>query len=145
MDDEQFLNQVLSSISEAEIITIFFPLLRRALLVDTRHTPEVGHMVRIVPQVSSMEERIASIERLRPQFGNVRAILGIPWIKSVNTLREQGVIEQVVKRLQDADMPSFHAQSAMEEALKQLSRIEHSAFLSMIRGDGYQTIWSAEQ
>ena len=70
--DDQFLNQVLSGISEAEIITIFFPLLRRALIIDTRHSEGLGHMVGVLPQVGSMEERIAVIEELRPQFGKVR-------------------------------------------------------------------------
>src|SRR5436190_22927720 len=94
-EDDQFLNQVLSGISEAEIVTIFFPLLRRALVIDTRHDVETAQMVRVMAQVGSMEERISVIEGLRPQFGKVRSILGIPWIKSIHTLREQGVIEQL--------------------------------------------------
>src|SRR5947208_1924002 len=100
-DDDQFLNQVLSGIAEAEIITIFFPLLRRALVIDTRHNESMGHMVRVLPQVGSMEERIAVIERMRSQFGKVRSILGIPWIKSINSLREQGIVERLVERLSD--------------------------------------------
>src|SRR5262245_63260986 len=103
-EDDQFLSQVLSGISEAEIITIFFPLLRRALVVDTRHNEAVGHIVGVLPQVGSLEERIAVIERMRPQFGKARSILGIPWIKSVNSLREQGVVDRLIERLTDSDM-----------------------------------------
>jgi hypothetical protein len=142
-DNDQFLNQVLAGISEAEIVTIFFPLLRRALVIDTRHDVETDQMVRVMPQVGSMEERIAVIEGLRPQFGKVRSILGIPWIKSVNTLGEQGVVEQLEKRLSDSGMPLFKARVAVSEALAELTRIEHSAYVSMILGDGYQTLWSA--
>ena len=142
-DNDQFLNQVLAGISEAEIVTIFFPLLRRALVIDTRHDVETDQMVRVMPQVGSMEERIALIEGLRPQFGKVRSILGIPWIKSVNTLGEQGVVEQLEKRLSDSGMPLLKARMAVSEALAELTRMEHRAYVSMIMGDGYQTLWSA--
>jgi hypothetical protein len=143
MDDDQFLNQVLSGIAEAEIITIFFPLLRRALVVDTRHSEGTGHMVGVLPQVGSMEERIAVIERMRPQFGKVHSILGIPWIKSINSLREQGVVERLVDRLSDSEMSSSTAQEIVRNAIAQLARVEHRAFISLIRGEGYQTLWSS--
>src|SRR5690349_10441885 len=98
-DDDQFLSQVISGIAAAEIITIFFPLLRRALVVDTRHDDSNLHMISVMPQVRSMEERISTIERLRPQMGKVQNIMGIPWIKSVNSLRENGITDQIIKRL----------------------------------------------
>ncbi len=142
-EDDQFLNQVLSGISEAEIITVFFPLLRRALVIDTRHDAEVGHMVTVLPQVSSMEERIAVIERLRPQFGKVRSILGIPWIKSVGSLREQGVTERLVTRLAESDLSGAHSREVINDALRELLKVEHRAFAALIRGEGYQTIWTA--
>lgn len=143
--DDQFLNQVLAGISEAEIVTLFFPLLRRALVIDTRHDMETGQMVVVMPQVGSMEERITVIERLRPQFGKVRSILGIPWIKSVNSLREQGVIEQLEKRLCDSDMSPLEAQEAVARAVGELAQVEHRAYVSMILGEGYQTLWSASR
>jgi hypothetical protein len=144
-DDDQFLSQVLSGISEAEIITIFFPLLRRALVIDTRHDQETTQWVQVMPQVSSMEERISVIERRRPQFGKVRSILGIPWIKSVGTLREQGVTHRLVERLTDAGMPHHKAKAAVHDAVYELARVEHKAFVSLIKGEGYQTLWTAHR
>ena len=144
-DDDQFLSQVLAGISEAEIITIFFPLLRRALVIDTRNNEGAGQMVRVMPQVSSMEERIGSIERLRPQFGKVRSILGIPWIKSVSSLIEQGVCDQLVQRLLDTNMPPQKAQDVIDRCVRELRQVEHRAFIAMIRGDGYHTLWSGSQ
>src|SRR5438552_1542258 len=133
MDDEdQLLNHVLSGISEAEIVTIFFPLLRRALVIDTRHDIETSHMVVVMPQVGSMEERITTIERVRSQFGKVKSILGIPWIKSINSLREQGVLEQVEKRLCDSGMPEREAEEALRLAVNELAEVEHRAYISMI-------------
>ncbi len=144
MDDEDhFLNQVLSGIAEAEIITIFFPLLRRAIVVDTRNRDGEGHMVEVLSQVGSMEERIAVIEGMRPEFGKVHSILGIPWIKSINSLREQGIIERLVDRLSNSAMPRSKAQEKVRRAIAQLAHIEHRAFLALIRGEGYQTLWSS--
>src|SRR5205823_8977453 len=100
-------------------------------------------MVRVMAQVASMEERIAVIERLRPEFGKVRSILGIPWIKSVYGLREQGVADQLIKRLCDAGMLQRQAQAALDDAIRELWQVEHRAFVAMIRGEGYQTLWSA--
>lgn len=143
-DDDQFLSQVLSGIAEAEIITIFFPLLRRALVVDTRHDEKgMGHMVGVLPQVGSMEERIAVIEGMRPQFGKVRSILGIPWLKSINSLREHGVVERLVNRLSSSEMTTPMAQEMVRGAVTQLAKVEHLAFIALIRGEGYQTLWSS--
>src|SRR5437868_12095082 len=142
MDDDQFLSQVLSGISEAEIITIFLPLLRRALIVDTRHNEVAGHMVGVVPQVGSMEERISVIERMRPEFKKVHSILGIPWLKSVYSLQEQGVTDRLVERLSDSGMSPALAEEAVREAVGQLFRVEHRAFVALIRGEGYQTLWT---
>lgn len=143
-NDDQFLNQVLAGINEAEVITIFFPLLRRALVVDTRHDDTTLHMVSVLPQVNSMEERIAGIERLRPRFGKIRNIIGIPWLKSVNSLKEQGVIEQITRRLIEADMPAFQANQEVDKALRDLRWVEHRSFVAMVRGEGYKTLWSSE-
>jgi len=141
-EEEKFILQVLSGISESEVITIFFPLLRRALVVDTRHDAQAGHMVRVMSQASSMEERIASIEKLRPQFGKVQSILGIPWLKSVRNLREQGVIDSLVKRLADSGMSPAFASTTVNAAIEQLWGVERIAYARMIKGEGYQTLWS---
>jgi hypothetical protein len=143
MDEEdQFLSQVLSGIAEAEIITIFFPLLRRALVIDTRHDEQTEHMIRVMPQASSMDERIGSIEKLRPQFGKVHSILGIPWMKSVRALREQQITDRLIDRLQRADMPRSKAVDMLNKTLDQLWRLERLGFERMIKGDGYSTLWT---
>ena len=86
MDDDQFLLQVLASIDEAEVLSIFFPLLRRALVVDTRHTAHIGPLIAVAPQVSSTAERIAWVAAARPDFGRPEFIMMLPWIKSIRSL-----------------------------------------------------------
>src|SRR3954464_5020774 len=95
MDDEEFLLQVLANIEEAEVLTIFFPLMRQALVVDARHTPDVGPLLTVAPQVASMAERIAWVSDRRPQLGRPEFIMAIPWLKSVRSLAEHGVMERI--------------------------------------------------
>ncbi len=140
-DDDQFLNQVLSGIAEAEVITIFFPLLHRAIVIDTRMDERSGQMVKVMPQANSMNERIRSIERMRPQLGKVRSILGVPWMKSVRRLDDDGVIQRLVNRLSAAGMPPASAEAAIRDAAEQLWRLERIAFVRMIKGEGFRTLW----
>ncbi len=140
---EQFLDQVISGITESEVISIFFPLLRRSLVVDTRREAGTPHLVRVMPQAKSMEERIASIEKLRPGLGKIHSILGIPWMRSVRSLRDHGVKSGLVQRLATAGVPVGLAGKQVDEAIDQLWRIERMGFERMIRGEGYSTLWSA--
>jgi hypothetical protein len=145
MDNEdQFLSQVLSGISEAEVVTIFFPLLRRAMVIDARGGEESRYMVKVMPQVNSMEERIRSIEKLRPQLGKVRSILGVPWMKSVRRLDEHGVTRMLADKLVSAGATYAEAEAAVQAAAGQLWRLEKMAFVRMIRGEGFNTLWTAK-
>ena len=142
-ESEQFLDQVLSSIAESEVVSIFFPLLRRALVVDTRGEADAAPMVRVMPQAKSMEERISSIEKLRPSLGKIQSILGIPWMRSVRALRDHGVKTSLVQRLVQAGVHAGQAAKEVDDAINHLWRIERLGFERMIRGEGYSTIWSA--
>lgn len=146
MDNEdQFLSQVLSGISEAEVVTIFFPLLRRAMVIDARRDGDIGYMVKVMPQVNSMEDRIRSIEKLRPQLGKVRSILGVPWMKSVRRLDEHGVTGMLVDKLVGAGATYSEAEAAVQAAAEQLWRLEKMAFVRMIRGEGFRTLWTTSR
>jgi hypothetical protein len=143
--DDQFLGQVFSAIVEADVISIFFPLLRRALVIDLRDAPESPPIIRVLGQVNSMEERIASIERLRPGVAKIKSILGVPWLKSVRNLEELGIIDKLVERLTQAGMQPSESERALRDAIDQLWKIERLAFTGLIRGEGYRTLWVAKQ
>ena len=140
---EQFLDQVITGISESEVISIFFPLLRRSLVVDTRREAGTPHMVKVMPQAKSMEERISSIEELRPGLGKIHSILGIPWMRSVRSLRDHGIKSSLVQRLTTAGVPAGLAAKQVEDAIDLIWRIESMGFERMIRGEGYSTLWTA--
>ena len=141
MDEEQFLMQVMMHIDEAEVMTVFFPLLRRALVVDTRSNYESGPLIEVMPQVGSMEERVMTIERRRPQLGRIKGILGVPWMKSVNTMIEVGVMERIERRLISAGMSDSGAALACANAMRDLRAAEYREMVALIRGEGYETIW----
>jgi hypothetical protein len=143
--DDQFLGQVLSAINEADVISIFLPLLRRALVIDLRGAPEAPPMVRVLGQVNSIEERISSIERLRPGMGKIRSILGVPWLKSVRSLEEVGITDRLIERLTEAGMHRTESVPALRDAINQLWKIEKLAFAGLIRGEGYRTLWTTKQ
>ena len=143
--DDQFLSQVFSAITEADVISIFFPLLRRALVIDLRNAPEVPPVIKVMGQVNSIEERITSIEEMRPGMGKIRSILGVPWLKSVRTLEEVGITEGLVERLSQAGMSRSESSAAIRKSIDHLWKIEVMAFKGLIRGEGYKTLWTANR
>ncbi len=140
---DEFITQVLSTIEEAEVLTIFFPNLAKALVVDVRRSFEEGPMVRVVNQVNSMEERMTNIEKMRPALGRVRSIAGIPWTKSVRTLRDNQIIDRLQDRLVHAGMTSFEAAQACSDAFGKLKEVEHAQWVDLIKGQSplYKDIW----
>jgi hypothetical protein len=142
VDDHLSTNDLALSIAEATVISILFPALRRSLVVDTRLDDENEPLVRILPQVTSFEERIRSIEKLRPKLGKVRALLGIPWMRSLRDLHEERVPTGLIERLVAAGVAPEKARAEIYAALRQLRRYEQLAFRRMIAGSGYRTIWS---
>jgi hypothetical protein len=141
--DDQFLSQVFSAISEADVISIFFPLLRRSLVIDMRDAPQTVPMVQVMGQVNSVEERINSIEQMRPGMGKIRSILAVPWLKSVRSLEEVGIVDSLVERLAQGGMSPPDGGKALRDAVNQLWKIEMLAFNGLIRGEGYKTLWTA--
>jgi hypothetical protein len=142
--DDQFFGQVFSAIKEADVISIFFPLLRRALVIDMREAPDSPPMISVQGQVNSMEERIDRIERARPGLGKIRSILGVPWLKSVRDLEETGVTTRLVERLSEAGMPPAESEPILRAAIDRLWKIERMSFVGLIRGEGYRTIWTTK-
>ncbi len=140
---DEFITQVLSTIDEAEVLTIFFPNLAKALIVDARRNYEEGPLVKVVNQVNSMEERMAAIEKMRPGLGRVRSIAGIPWTKSIRTLGENGIVARLEQRLVQGGENTYAASQACGAAFQKLQELEHSQWVDLIKGQNtlYKSIW----
>jgi hypothetical protein len=142
MDDNTNLPDVIAGIADATVISILLPFLRRSLVIDTRRGDEYDAMVRVLPQVNTVEERMRSIETLRPGLGRVRSILAIPWMRTMRDLRATGIPGELVDRLVATGTDRVDAQRAVDDALRQLLRYERMAFARMVTGQGFGTIWT---
>jgi len=140
---DEFVAQVLLTIDEAEVMTIFFPNLGKALVVDARVGFKEKPLIRVVNQVNSMEERMANIEKMRPGLGRIRSIAGIPWTKSIRSLSENEVIQRVERRLVMAGLDIYQAQQACAEAFSKLQDVEQAQWVDLIKGINplYKNIW----
>lgn len=143
MDDDQFLLQVFASIDEAEVLSIFFPLLRRALVVDTRHSAHIGPLIAVAPQVASTAERIAWVSAARPDFGRPDFIMMLPWLKSIRSLGTHGIPDRIRDLLIRNGLSPDTATTMTRHAQHELLRVEYDTFVAMIRGEGYKTVWEA--
>ena len=140
-DLEQGLHEVMKKIDDAEVVSLFFPTLRKAVVIDTRSNEIDGPMIRIMPMVASPQERVRSITKLRSEFPRVKNLTLIPWPRYVDSLANLGLWDRVVKRLKDTGYDE--AVSTCQEVLEELRRLEKVELASVVRGENFHTIWSA--
>lgn len=134
--------KIISALAEAEVMSIFFPRVGKALIVDTRHNTDHGPVVLIDDMVGSAEERLQSVRRLRPEFTEIAQLTLAPWIGSTRAFAEQGILEAIVAR--------FHAMGfhdAADEAMtvfQRLRRHESQVMRDLVAGDAQttRTIWA---
>ncbi|MDA0770351.1 MAG: hypothetical protein BZY79_00085 [SAR202 cluster bacterium Casp-Chloro-G4] len=135
------LDEIMSSINTAEVMSIFFPTFRKSVVIDTRSNVDARPMVKIMPMVASPQERLRSIRRLRPGFPRVHNLTVVPWPRYVDSLVNLGLWERIVRRFQDSGDTEMVRQC--ENVLSDLIRMEKEEMAAVIRGENYQTIWSA--
>ncbi len=140
-DFESDLDEIVRNIDSAEVISIFFPTLRRSVVIDTRTNEHDGAMVRLMPMVASPQERLRSLRRLRPSFPRVHNLALIPWLRYVESLVKLGVWPRVLSRLEAAGEEAAAAECG--EVLRELQAVEKAEMASVVRGENYHTMWSA--
>jgi len=120
-------------------MTIFFPVLGKVLLVDTRHNDDDTPLVKIVPMVTSIEERVKSLQRIRPKYGRPDSVTAIPWLRYVRSLETSGVLDHLIYRL--VALGGLEIGEACEKAYRELLEVERKETAAAVCGEGYQTIW----
>lgn len=130
------LAAVCQNIAEAEVITVYFPLIGRTLLVDARRTDEVPTLVRVVPMARDTGERLRSLRRLRPMLPRPESITMIPWQMRVQTVVATGVWDALLDRIDD--------RPAAEACLTQLRNLERNEQLDAILGRRYEALWTRD-
>lgn len=130
---------VRENIAEAEVVTLYFPFLRKTLLVDTRSTERLGPLVRVVPMARSTADRFDSLQRLRPELSRPESITMIPWGRRVASLQAAGVWDCLLARLSESGDSA--ALAAAHACLGELRGLEHREQGDAIRGEHYRTLW----
>ncbi len=134
------LLRVFDNIAEADVITIYFPILGRTLIVDARRTEEVDQMVALVPIARGSADRYRSFRRLRPELPRPLSISMIPWTSPIDSLARLGIWPRILERLEPAgDDCDLRAQAAA--CLCELRELERRELLRAVRGHDYHTIW----
>jgi len=133
--------EVIESVESAEVLSLSFITLRKALVIDTRRSGSEGPLVRIMAIVGSPQERIKSIRRLRAGFLRVRSLTVIPWPRYVDSLVALWIWERILGRV--AESGDQAAVTACEEALVELTRLEKAEMAAVVKGERYHTIWAS--
>ena len=133
----------MSNIDNAEVMSVFFPALRKAVVIDTRSNDQEGPSVRIMPMVASPQERARALRRLRPNFPRLRNLTLIPWPRYVDSLVRLGVWDRIVDRFKRSGHDE--AVRACRAVMVELRRLEKAGLAAVVRGENYQTLWSARE
>lgn len=137
------LESVAMHVEKAATFSIFFPTLRRSLVIDMRHGPEEGPLVRVLPVARSPHERIRSLRRMRPHLPRATEMVVIPWPTYVENLVRTGVWQKIAQRVTASG--SREAARSLTSALAELRKYESLELAALIRGERYETIWSREE
>lgn len=133
------IGEVQRAIDVGEITALYFPLLRKTLLMDTRTTGVDGPMIKVVPMASSPEERFRDLVRMRPRLPKPESINIVPWPKYVASLVRLEVWDHIVRRFLEIGPPEIVKRC--EECLEELKRLEREELRRAITGDNYETLW----
>ena len=137
------LDEAIRSIGCAEVLSVFFPTFRKALVIDYRSNDAEGPMARIMPMAASPQERLRSIRRLRPGFPRLDSLALVPWPRYVESLVELGAWERIVQRFRASGRDE--AVRTCERLLEELRRLEKAELAAAVLGENHQTIWSARE
>ena len=142
-DYEVDLSELKHSVSTVEMLTIYFPMLRRTLLIDNRFSTIDPPMVRVVPMVPNVEERLRSLQRLRPRFPRPESLTVVPWVRRVGSLQRLGIVDHMQRHFVDNGWPD--AARACREAYVELDRLEREHIRNAVLGaSNFETIWAAD-
>jgi len=133
------VSEVNRNIDLVDVIAMYFPLLRKTLLMDLRTNDVDGPMIRVVPMANTPEERFQSLIKMRPRFGKPDTITIIPWPKYVDSVVSLGIWDHIVRRF--ADTGSAEMVRQCEKCLAELSKLEREEMTRAITGENYETIW----
>ena len=136
------IGEIFKSLDTADVVSLYFPLLRKTLLLDRRRDSLDGPMVKVVPMAESIEDRFKSLKKMRPGLPVPQTIAVIPWPKYVASLRRLGVWEHVLEGFRKDGQ--FQALEACGHALDELIALEKAELTQALAASGrYRSLWES--
>jgi hypothetical protein len=132
------LDEVRRVVDAAEVLVVRFTVTDRRLLVDTRTNETDGPMIRVVPPVTSAQERFKALKILRPRFRSPERILTFHWPRHARAMVEAGLWEHIARRITSAGGDAAQCDDALRELLASERAIEIAAIMG---AEGFKTIW----
>ena len=127
-------------IDEAGVMIIRFHVISQRLLVDTRSADDHPAMLRLVPPVSSAEERYRHLQTLRPNVPLPDQITVLSWPRYVEVMRDAGLWQRLEQRLVELGGPAL-AQRC-DEVFEEVRSAERAEIVAAILGgEGYESLW----
>jgi hypothetical protein len=140
-DFEVDLSEIAAALRASDVASLYFPFLRKSLLLDFRRSETEGPLVRLLPQVDTAEQRLESIRKLRPRFGEPERLSLIAWPKLIGSLVRLGVWDAVLERCRATG--SREMLGRCERCLETLRRVERDFCRNAIIGKNFETLWPA--
>ncbi len=130
-------------VETADVFVIRFSMIEQRLLVDSRPDDDGMPYIRLVPPVSSAEERYRFLQKERPGMALPDQITVFQWPRSLKALREVGIWEDIERRMIAIGGEPAADRTAL--AFREGMRLERADLVAMIRGgEGYQTLWQRD-
>jgi hypothetical protein len=136
------MGEIASTIRTHDVVVLRFVTVGQRLLLDFRSSDIDGPAVRLVEPVKSVQERYASLRKIRPRFRDPEKIVMVYWPRFTRSLGETEAWREVNGRLVDSGHPESvrEAELALGELVKAEMEHQRSAVLG---GDGFKTLWAA--
>ncbi len=131
--------EILISLKNSDVISIFFPYLKKTILIDKRTADNENPTILLTDMVRTPRERVQSLQKLRPNLPNIENILLIPWTRYIISLKDSGVWNAIYDTLNENLIGEEY--QLIDEIFKQLLILEKRSLVEVIKGTSFKTVW----
>jgi len=136
------MGEIAQTIQAHDVVVLRFVTVGQRLLLDFRCSDIDGPAVRLVDPVKSVQERYASLRKIRPRFRDPDKIVMVYWPRFTRSLAETPAWREVNARLVESGHPESVREA--EAALAELVRAEEEhQRAAIVGGEGFKTLWGA--
>ena len=138
---EAYQDRILDAVRHAEVVSLFFPQLGKALILDMRPGAD-GPTLMLDDMVQSPRARLASFRRLRPALPLPERLTLAAWHGGIRGLADAGVLDAVTDRcrLEGGTDLAQHAQTLF----RRLVALEAGTLRDLVLGIGTHTLWQRQ-